>query len=227
MPRRSPATGRPGDRRTAGGGRGTALGRTDGGATVAGPGPHRPGPPGGQGIRHRAARRPLVRAQSPGAAARRQSQPAAGHGRPRADRRVRALPHALAARNARQPPGGSGRTARSPRAAAGDRGTRSGVGGADPPGPRERVRLPLARRALLVRRNRVGAPDAAGRADGTQRHALAVHAARLRAARRPRRHAACRARRCARRQSPKSARRPTCWRRCGYAGPASARSWRR
>ena len=42
-------------------------------------------------------------AQPAGAAARRQSQPAAGHGRRGADRRVRALPHALAARDARQP----------------------------------------------------------------------------------------------------------------------------
>ena len=40
----------------------------------------------------------------------------------------------------------------------------------------------LARRAVPVRRDRVGTPHAAGRADRAQRHTLAGHAARLRGA---------------------------------------------
>ena len=159
-----------------------ALGRADGGAAVAGPGPHRPGPARRQGLRHCAARRTLVRAQPVGAAARRQPEPAARHGRRGADRRVRALPHALAARDARQPRRGPGRAARSPGAAAGDRGAGGRVGGPDPARPCGRLRHALARRALLVRRNRVGASHTAGRADRPQWHALARHAARLRAA---------------------------------------------
>ena len=55
-----PAAGGPGDGRPAGGRRRAAVGSTDGSAAVAGPGAYGPGPPGGQGLRHRAARRSLV-----------------------------------------------------------------------------------------------------------------------------------------------------------------------
>ena len=93
------------------------AGAPRGRAADRGPGPHGAGPPRGQGLGHRAARRPLVRPQPAGAPARRQPQPAPRPGRGRADRRLRALPDALAARDARQPARGPGRAARGARAA--------------------------------------------------------------------------------------------------------------
>ncbi len=128
------AAGRPGHRRPAGGGRRAARGGAPGGAAVTGPGPHGAGPARGQGLRHRAARRALVRAQPVGPPARCQPQPPPRHGRRRTDRRVRALPHALAARHARQPRRGPGRIAPGTGAAAGDRGAGGRVGGPDPAG---------------------------------------------------------------------------------------------
>ena len=78
------------------------------------------------------------------------------------------------------PAGGPGRPARRARAAAGDRGAGGGVGGPDPARTGRGLRPALARRALPLGRGGVGPPDAAGRADRAQRHAVAGHAAGLR-----------------------------------------------
>ena len=110
-----------------------------------GPGPHRPGPSRGEGLGHRVARRALVRPPPPGAPARRQPQPPAGHGRGRAHRGLRPLPDRLAARDPRRAARGSGRSARGHRAARRHRSPRRRVGVADPLRPCPRLRAALAR----------------------------------------------------------------------------------
>ena len=59
--RRAPATGRPGDRRGPGDRRDVAERARRGGTPDGGAGPDHAGPPGGKGLGHRAARRPVVR----------------------------------------------------------------------------------------------------------------------------------------------------------------------
>ena len=204
-------------------------GRTDGRAAVAGPGPHGPGPPRRQGLGHRAARRSLVRPQPAGAPARREPQPPP---RPWSTpvpiaEYVRFLTHwqhATPDSRARGP----GRTARSARAAAGDRGAGGGVGGADPARPRQRTTTPAGSTSSACPARSCGA-GSRPRAERTGRSGTPSPATPLAfvRARRPRGHAARRARRVRWRPSPRSARRPTCSRRCGSAAPASAPSWRR
>ena len=122
-----------------------------------------------QGLGHRAARRPLVRPPPPGAPARR--QPAAAGAAwstpvPIADyvRFLTRWQHVTPATRLE----GRGGLLGVIEQLQGIEAPAVGVGGADPPGPGRGLRRPLARRALPLRRGRVGPADPAGRARRAQ-----------------------------------------------------------
>ncbi len=165
------------------GGRRRAAGRRPPRCTAgSGQGAHGAGPARGPGLGHRAARRSLVRPQPAGAPPWRQPQSPQGSGRGRGDGGLHSFPHALAARGTDEPGRRSGRTPRGDRAAPGDRGSRGRVGAADLPGTSERVRPSLARRALSLRRGRLGAAHPEGGDGRSGWRALGLQSAGLRAA---------------------------------------------
>ena len=195
---------------------GAPMGR----AALGGPGAHRAGPSRGSRARRSscptaagAPRNLLVRLHGASRSRRRRMVERG------ADRRLRAVPDALAARDARQPGRGTGRVAPGARAAGGDRGAGGGVGGPDPPGPGRPATTPAGSTSCASPARWCGAactpPPRAGR---SQRHALAGHAAGLRRARRPPDGPRAPCGPGSSPPSPRSARRPTSWRRCARRG---------